>query len=422
VAHDILARGQKSLDMNERFHFKTLNRGAYIIPISRIIILLILLSYSALIAGCNSNKDNWKLSEYRDDLNNFNIINADLKYIDLNDRKSISQISISCKYRNGYKNQLNLSVNIGSYQIYGFNKYRAAPILGVPAFRIEGMSSPRWILSLKDHAENQFSFPVYYMSMGGGGALAMESASVAGGVMGAAEQFLGISPQVSQAVNSASYEQILQATDGFKLPSGRIFLTYATDSGSKRALSFSLDDPTLLKVAEACGWSTTGVEVPGIATVDGQQSTREAATAPPTSYPALTGRVVDAAQILSPQTEGVLFDRLKALEATSGAQVVVVTIPDLKGRAIEEYGRSLGSAWGVGDAKRNDGVLLIVAPNERRVRIEVGRGLEKTLSNKICENIINETISPEFRKNNYDAGVLGGISAIAEIINANVRE
>src|SRR5581483_5381968 len=101
-----------------------------------------------------------------------------------------------------------------------------------------------------------------------------------------------------------------------------------------------------------------------------------AAEAAEPTFPALTGRVVDDADLLSPADEQELTDELKALEDKSSDQVVVVTLPSLQGYAIEDYGYRLGRHWGIGTAKLNNGVLLIVAPNERKVRIEVGYGLE----------------------------------------------
>src|ERR1051326_1924547 len=101
------------------------------------------------------------------------------------------------------------------------------------------------------------------------------------------------------------------------------------------------------------------------------------AAAPP-QFPALTGRVVDAANILSGDTKSDLNQKLAALEAKTSRQLVVVTIPSLGGYDIADYGYQLGRAWGVGQAKLNNGVLLIVAPTEHRVRIEVGYGLERS--------------------------------------------
>jgi uncharacterized protein len=92
-------------------------------------------------------------------------------------------------------------------------------------------------------------------------------------------------------------------------------------------------------------------------------------------FPELTGRVVDNADILTPEAEAALTAKLAALETQTQRQLVVATVPDLQGYDISDYGYQLGRAWGLGDAERNDGALLLVAPNDRKVRIEVGYGL-----------------------------------------------
>jgi len=125
-------------------------------------------------------------------------------------------------------------------------------------------------------------------------------------------------------------------------------------------------------------------------------------------FPPLTGRVVDNAQLLSPATEQRLTDELAQLEATTGRQVVVATLPDLQGYEIEEYGYQLGRAWGVGSKERNDGALLIVAPSERKVRIEVGYGLEGVLTDALSSVIIQTAILPQFRQGNFEQGIVDG--------------
>jgi len=138
-----------------------------------------------------------------------------------------------------------------------------------------------------------------------------------------------------------------------------------------------------------------------------------AALAAPT-FPALTGRVVDQANLLSPEAERTLDARLKALEDSTGRQMVVATLPDLQGYPIEDYGYQLGRAWGIGDAKRDDGVLLIVAPNDRRVRVEVGYGLEPVLTDSLSSVIIQTQIVPAFRRGDMEGGILAGAAAIAD--------
>ena len=96
--------------------------------------------------------------------------------------------------------------------------------------------------------------------------------------------------------------------------------------------------------------------------------------------PARTGRVTDAAHIIPADTAAQLDAKLAALETSTGTQLVVATVPDLQGLEIEEYGYQLGRAWGIGQKGKNNGALLLVAPNERRVRNEAGYGLEGTLT------------------------------------------
>ena len=132
------------------------------------------------------------------------------------------------------------------------------------------------------------------------------------------------------------------------------------------------------------------------------------------SFPALSGRVVDQANVLSPEAEAQLTQRLAALEASTGRQVVVVTLSSLQGYEIEDYGYQLGRAWGIGRAREDDGTLLIVAPNERRVRIEVGYGLEPVLTDALSSAILNRRVLPRFRAGDIEGGVVAGADAIVE--------
>jgi uncharacterized protein len=132
------------------------------------------------------------------------------------------------------------------------------------------------------------------------------------------------------------------------------------------------------------------------------------------AFPALTGRVVDAANILSPQVEGALDAKLSGLETTTGRQLVVVTLPSLQGQPIEDYGYQLGRHWGIGQKGENDGALLIVAPNEREVRIEVGYGLEPVLTDALSSVIIQSAVLPRFRAGDLEGGVTAGTDAIVQ--------
>ncbi|HEX9953710.1 MAG TPA: TPM domain-containing protein, partial [Allosphingosinicella sp.] len=130
------------------------------------------------------------------------------------------------------------------------------------------------------------------------------------------------------------------------------------------------------------------------------------------NFPALSGRVVDAANLLSPADEAELTQKSEALEKASSRQLVVATVPDLQGYPIEDYGYQLGRHWKLGQAGANNGVILLVAPNERRVRIEVGYGLEPTITDALSWQIINGTILPRFKANDYPGGIKAGADAL----------
>jgi len=133
-----------------------------------------------------------------------------------------------------------------------------------------------------------------------------------------------------------------------------------------------------------------------------------------TTFPKLSGRVVDEANLLSPATEAALTQKLEALETTTGRQVVVATLPSLQGLEIEEYGYQLGRAWKLGGEKTDDGAVLIVAPNERKVRIEVGYGLEPVLTDALSSVIIQSAILPKFKAGDMEGGVVAGADALIQ--------
>jgi uncharacterized protein len=132
----------------------------------------------------------------------------------------------------------------------------------------------------------------------------------------------------------------------------------------------------------------------------------------------LTGRVVDAANILDDEIEKQLDSKLAFAEARYGPQMIVVTTPSLDGRRIEDYSFDLANAWGIGDAKRNDGLLLLVAPNERKVRIEVGSGLENSFSDAFSKKMLDETILPRFSDGDLQSGVVDGVDGMIEKMEA----
>lgn len=130
------------------------------------------------------------------------------------------------------------------------------------------------------------------------------------------------------------------------------------------------------------------------------------------SFPKLTGRVVDEANIIPDDVEARLTQKLDGLERQSQRQLVVVTLPDLQGYEISDYGYQLGRHWGIGGKERDDGALLIVAPNERKVRIEVGYGLEPVLTDGLSALIVQNTILPRFKAGDMPGGIEAGTDAI----------
>ncbi|BES70461.1 hypothetical protein RE428_14790 [Marinobacter nanhaiticus D15-8W] len=133
-------------------------------------------------------------------------------------------------------------------------------------------------------------------------------------------------------------------------------------------------------------------------------------------FPELTGRVVDRAEMLSPDVEAHLSQMLQAHEQASTEQVVVVTLPDLQGFPIEDFGYQLGRHWGIGQEGEDNGALLIVAKEERKIRIEVGYGLEGRLTDADSSVIINRIITPAFRQGNFQAGIVNGAEAMIQVL------
>jgi uncharacterized protein len=140
------------------------------------------------------------------------------------------------------------------------------------------------------------------------------------------------------------------------------------------------------------------------------------------NFPKLTGRVVDDANILSAQTKEDLTDKLTALEQKTSRQLVVVTIPSLQGYEISDYGYQLGRSWGIGQGKLNNGILLIVAPTEHKVRVEVGYGLEPIITDALSEVIIQTQILPKFRDSDFNGGVEAGADALIQQLSLNTSD
>ncbi|MET3646447.1 TPM domain-containing protein [Phyllobacterium ifriqiyense] len=138
--------------------------------------------------------------------------------------------------------------------------------------------------------------------------------------------------------------------------------------------------------------------------------------------PALTGRVVDGANVIEPETREAITRQLEAFETKSSDQVVVVTVPDLDGQDIESYSNRLYRHWALGQKQENNGVLLVVAPNDRKVRIEVGYGLEGTLTDLLSKLIIENSIIPGFRSGDYSGGIARGVNDIVQVLSGDSAE
>ncbi|MBB6159421.1 uncharacterized protein HNQ74_000847 [Bartonella doshiae] len=138
-----------------------------------------------------------------------------------------------------------------------------------------------------------------------------------------------------------------------------------------------------------------------------------------TKFPPLTGYVNDMAHLLDHITKENLAKKLATLEEKTGDQIVIITLPSLSGIDIETYSNSLFRIWKLGQKQINNGVLLVIAPNEREIRIEVGYGLEGELTDAVSSVIINTFILPNFREGNYQKGIVEAVHAIIKIITEN---
>jgi uncharacterized protein len=137
--------------------------------------------------------------------------------------------------------------------------------------------------------------------------------------------------------------------------------------------------------------------------------------------PALSGRVVDEAGLLAPATRERLSERLATHEQATGEQVVIVTLASLQGYPVEDFGYRLGRHWGIGEKGKNTGALLIVAPRERAVRIEVGYGLEGRLTDATSRAIIEQDILPAFRRGDFEGGIVAGSAAMLRVLGGEPR-
>ena len=137
------------------------------------------------------------------------------------------------------------------------------------------------------------------------------------------------------------------------------------------------------------------------------------------TFPTLTGRVVDEAGLLDAADRAALAESLAGLETKTTDQLVIVTLKSLQGTSIEDYGYQLGRRWQIGQKDKNNGVLLIVAANERRVRIDVGYGLEGTLTDALTKYIIETSILPRFKAGDLPGGIKVGAAQIVQVLSGD---
>lgn len=140
------------------------------------------------------------------------------------------------------------------------------------------------------------------------------------------------------------------------------------------------------------------------------------------TYPALTGRIVDGANLIAPEARQRIEGKIRAHEDKTSDQLVVATVPSLQDVTIEDYANGLFRFWKLGEAKTNNGVLLLVAPNERKVRIEVGYGLEGALTDALSKIIITTAVAPKFKAGDFAGGIEGGVDGILSILAGDAEE
>jgi uncharacterized protein len=144
--------------------------------------------------------------------------------------------------------------------------------------------------------------------------------------------------------------------------------------------------------------------------------------APALNFPPLTGRVVDQASIINAQSRTDIEAKSKSLEDKFGIQLVVATVSSLQGSDIETYANELFRFWKLGQAQKNNGVLLLVAPNEHKVRIEVGYGLEGTLTDALSSVIIASAIVPRFKAGDFSGGTSRGVDGIISVLSGDTAD
>lgn len=138
--------------------------------------------------------------------------------------------------------------------------------------------------------------------------------------------------------------------------------------------------------------------------------------------PTLTGRVVDMAELLTPEQEAALIADLEAFEKKSSDQVVILTIPSLQGDVLENYANLVFRSWALGQKGEDNGLLLLVARDDRKLRIEVGYGLEGMMTDALSGLIIRETIVPRFREGDFATGIQNGVKDILTVLTGDGAE
>lgn len=133
-------------------------------------------------------------------------------------------------------------------------------------------------------------------------------------------------------------------------------------------------------------------------------------------FPKATGRINDFANVIDPAVEAELNQQIDQLEQKTSSEIAVVTVASLDGISVEEYANKLFKAWGVGQAKQDNGVLVLVAPKEHEMRIEVGYGLEGVLPDGLAGDVIRSQFTPKFRNNDYSGGIRDGVTRLIAIV------
>jgi uncharacterized protein len=193
------------------------------------------------------------------------------------------------------------------------------------------------------------------------------------------------------------------------------------DQGPKgRAEGPSLNDKPLIVEARSLGCAAPWAASLGTTAILFALCVATVAVA--LTFPPLSGRIVDQANIISRETREALEPKLAELEQKSGIQLVVATVNTLEGQEIEPYANELFRFWKLGEKTKNNGVLLLVAPKERRVRIEVGYGLEGTLTDALSAVIITNAITPRFKTGDFSGGITRGVDDIITVLTTDASE